>query len=105
MALLHWVRRFRPAHALTPQLRNHSTPASFSSPRCAWRRLPFGHKVPLSFWEPHLGSVVGLLLSHAEPALRKLGVDLLINFIKCQVGGQGRAGLVAWLGSALLCCV
>jgi hypothetical protein len=40
--------------------------------------------VYVSFREPHLGSVVGLLLSHPSPALRKLGVDLLIDFIKCQ---------------------
>lgn len=40
----------------------------------------------MSFREPHLGSVVGLLLSQPSPALRKLGVDLLIDFIKCQVG-------------------
>lgn len=55
-------------------------------PRPPSPRLPFGHKVHVSFREPHLGSVVGLLLSQPSPALRKLGVDLLIDFIKCQVG-------------------
>ncbi|KAL4458469.1 hypothetical protein ABPG75_013334 [Micractinium tetrahymenae] len=51
------------------------------------RRLLFGmagrrHFIP--FREPHLGSAVGLLLTHESPRLRKLGVDLLIDFIKCQ---------------------
>ncbi|KAL4418649.1 hypothetical protein ABPG77_011399 [Micractinium sp. CCAP 211/92] len=40
------------------------------------------HYIPFS--EPHLGSAVGLLLTHKSPRLRRLGVDLLIDFIKCQ---------------------
>lgn len=53
--------------------------------RC--RLLLVGREYFLSFKEAHLGSVVGLLLTHPSPHLRKLGVDLLIDFIKCQVGG------------------
>jgi hypothetical protein len=59
----------------------------------ACRLLLVGRQYFLSFKEAHLGCVVGLLLTHASPQLRKLGVDLLIDFIKCQVGG--------WLGAAL----
>lgn len=52
-------------------------------------RLLFGlagrkHSIP--FASPHLGSAVGLLLTHESPRLRSLGVGLLIDFIKCQAG-------------------
>ncbi|KAI3435863.1 hypothetical protein D9Q98_001921 [Chlorella vulgaris] len=43
-----------------------------------------GPKDIVQFPEPHLGSAIGLLLCHPLPQLRKLGVDLLISFIKCQ---------------------
>lgn len=71
---------------------------------CSFHRLPFGHKVYVSFREPHLGSVVGLLLTHASPALRKLGVDLLIDFIKCQVGAGTQCNISSSAkGVALRC--
>lgn len=56
-----------------------------------------GRKHLIPFREPHLGSVVGLLLTHPSPRLRKLGVDLLIDFIKC----QARAVAVAVAGGTL----
>lgn len=60
------------------------------------RRLPFGGKQYLAFKEAHLGSVVGVLLSHELPQLRKLGVDLLIDFIKCQVCVCFKVCLCVW---------
>ncbi len=48
-----------------------------------------GPKDFVHFAEPHLGSAVGLLLCHPLPQLRKLGVDLLISFLKCQVSMAG----------------
>lgn len=88
-------RSYLPRHALASPPTCLAALAHISRllPACPRpRRLPFGHKVYLSFREPHLGSVVGLLLTHASPSLRKLGVDLLINFIKCQVAGQAVEG-------------
>jgi hypothetical protein len=52
-----------------------------------------GPKDIVQFPEPHLGSAIGLLLCHPLPQLRKLGVDLLISFIKCQVS---MAGITEW---------
>ena len=48
------------------------------------RRRLFGGSYYLSFKEPQLGSAVGLLLSHPAPALRLLGVNLLIDFTRQQ---------------------
>ena len=72
--------------------------------RC--RLLLVGRQYFLPFKEAHLGSVVGLLLTHASPQLRKLGVDLLIDFIKCQVGGwlgAVRCGAEEWAPMLLFC--
>lgn len=61
------------------------------------------HYIPFS--EPHLGSAVGLLLTHKSPRLRRLGVDLLIDFIKCQasaeLAGRGPGDTVPDIGAAV----
>jgi hypothetical protein len=65
----------------------HPTPRILS--RIVPRFVVAGPRAPLSFREPHLGSAVGLLLSHPDPQLRKLGVDLLTRFLQCQVRMRG----------------
>ena len=71
----------RPAH-----------PSSITHPPLRLLFGTLGPKQYLTFREPHLGSAVGLLLTHESPRLRKLGVDLLIDFIRCQAGGGGGGG-------------